>query len=232
MRIKMTITSLLISASVILAHAPTAAADVDADKQRIMAVCPGVAAWEKSRAHKNTQDSLASRVDNPKLRDRLLKLAATDQSARKKAAAMLAQNSVSALEIFRKVDAANLVSLREIVKANGVPTTAMVGGDGMQAFWTLVQHADADPALQQKVLDALSADSRGLPLGDVAMLADRLQVSAGKPQTYGTQFHRANGQFVPDEIRDVDGLADRRKAMGLMPMDDYRCVLNATYGKQ
>lgn len=229
---RMTITSLLILASVILAHAPAIAADVDADKLRIMAVCPGVAAWEKDRAHKSTLDTQPSRVDNPKLRDRLLELAAADQSARNKAAAMLAQDPTSALEIMRKVDTANLVLLREIVKANGVPTVAMVGANGMQAFWILVQHADSDPTLQQKVLDALSADSRGLPLGDGAMLTDRLQVSAGKPQTYGTQFRRVNNQFVPDEIRDMGGLADRRKAMALMPIDDYRCVLNAMYGKQ
>lgn len=144
----------------------------------------------------------------------------------------LADEGAAALERMRKTDAANLSRLKTIVKIHGVPSAGTIGTQGMQAFWVLVQHADGDPSLQEQVLAALSVDSRGLPLNEIALLTDRVQVNRGKPQIYGTQFHRESGTFVPDTIEDASALAERRKRMDLMPLADYECVLRVSYGER
>lgn len=203
----------------------------DEQKARVRAACPGVAAWERSRTHGGEPARASTDAKYPALRDALIRLAANDQRARNIPPDQLASEGSAALENVRKVDAANLAELRQIIKKHGVPTVDMTGNTGMSAFWTLVQHADGDPSLQQRVLASLSADPRGIPPSELAMLTDRVQVNRGEPQTYGTQFHRQKGRLVPDPISDVGALAERRRQMDLMPLDDYECVLRVTYGQ-
>jgi len=206
-----------------------AADEADAQKDRVREACPGVAVWERGRATASTSEVNLPTASNPALRDKLVGMAHADQTSRNIPPEKLASEGAAALDGVNKVDAVNLRNLQEIVRVSGVPTLRTIGGKGMEAFWILVQHADRDPSLQEQVLSALSSDRQGLPLSEIALLTDRIQVNRGKPQVYGTQFHRENGQFVPDAIQEPGSLAERRRRMDLMPLSDYECVLQATY---
>ncbi len=62
---------------------------------------------------------------------------------------------------------------------------------------------------------------------DVAYLEDRIAVFEHRPQTYGTQFG-AGG--VPQPIADPTHVDERRKAIGLGSMAEYRDEMRAVYG--
>jgi hypothetical protein len=72
------------------------------------------------------------------------------------------------------------------------------------------------------------AHDRGdLDGGAVAMLTDRLEVKAGRPQIYGTQLSMKDGQWVFDPIADSAGVDARRKTMGLPPLAEYRRLVDS-----
>lgn len=224
---KVKITSLLILVS--LAFSSIAMGEEnDPQKERIRAACPGIAKWEATRDNP-AHDDADPRVSDPTLRDELMRMADKDQAARGASSGGLAAGDAAALEGMNKIDAENLRRLREIIAAKGVPTLKLVGRKGMTSFWLLVQHANPDPALQRRALQALSSDPGGVPRSEVALLTDRVQINAGEAQTYGTQFHREGDKFVADAIRDPETLAQRRKKMDLMPIGDYECALRESY---
>jgi hypothetical protein len=78
------------------------------------------------------------------------------------------------------------------------------------------------------VLAVLEARLEGeIRLGDLAMLEDRVRVHEGKPQRYGGNFDLKTMQPTP--IEDPEHVDERRAQMHLMPLADYRCVMQIIY---
>lgn len=117
----------------------------------------------------------------------------------------------------------NAVRLRAVLARVGWPGRALVGDDGASAAWRIVQHAIGEPALLRgclPLLQAAAAAGEADP-AEVAMLEDRIRVSEGRPQRYGTQFDwSADGTaMVPMVgVEAPESLARRRAAVGLPPM--------------
>jgi hypothetical protein len=105
----------------------------------------------------------------------------------------------------------------------------MVGYDGLEATWLLIQHADADPAFQAEMLTEVrrSVKARDLDLQLYAMLTDRVLLAQGEKQRYGTQLEISNQGLTPRSLEDPEHVDKRRRAMGLIPLADYECWLNA-----
>jgi hypothetical protein len=124
-----------------------------------------------------------------------------------------------------RVDAENTARMREILEASGWPGWSLVGEDGSEAAWALVQHADLDPAFQELALaylmGAVAADDASA--GDLAYLIDRVRVAKGEPQLYGTQVTSdAAGDIVPrTPIEDPENVDARRLAAGLETLEAY-----------
>jgi hypothetical protein len=98
----------------------------------------------------------------------------------------------------------------------------MVGPAGEGAAWLLAQHADHDSGFQLRCLELMTT----APVGDVdvrhvAYLTDGVRLANGEPQIYGTQVHRATGQWQPRNLDDPEHVDDRRHAMGLEPLVEY-----------
>jgi hypothetical protein len=95
----------------------------------------------------------------------------------------------------------------------------MVGPDGAEAAWLIVQHAIGDPELQRQALERLQrASSLGaVPGWQAAFLEDRIRFFEGRHQLYGTQFDWDEaGQLSPaPEIEEPAGVDARRQALGL-----------------
>ena len=131
------------------------------------------------------------------------------------------------------VDGANTKRMKAIVARYGWPGNSLVGQDGANAAWLLVQHADRDLAFQAQCLalmNAMATDEVARP--DLALLTDRVLVAQGKKQRYGTQFGGIVGQ--PDSMtmkptEDEAHLDERRAAMGLPPIAEYRERLRTVY---
>jgi hypothetical protein len=66
-----------------------------------------------------------------------------------------------------------------------------------------------------------AAKSGEASMSDYAYLYDRVQVGLGKPQHWGSQTKCVNGKPVLDPVDDPAGLAQRRKELFMMPIEDY-----------
>jgi hypothetical protein len=147
------------------------------------------------------------------LRAELLRRVEKDQIARK------AYDS----DAMREADAENLPWLKRLVAERGWPGKSLVGVDGAHAMWLLVQHATADPAFMRQCLDLLTAavDAGEASVTDQAYLTDRVLLHEGGQQEYGTQLARRGGRWAPDNLRDPDGVDERRAAVGMRPLAEY-----------
>ena len=166
----------------------------------------------------------------PALREELLRLYRDDQAIRDGFSAAMAANDTIYQKRLAAGDSARTVRLQQIVSAHGWPTPALVGTDGVNAAWHLLQHS---PVLtfQQEMLPRLEgAAARGeIPARDVALLTDRVLVRQGKPQRYGSSFTLEGGRLVAHPIEDLGGVEARRATVGLQPMSEYVQALQTAY---
>lgn len=120
-------------------------------------------------------------------------------------------------------DRQNQAWLKTLLQNHGWPSREHFK-EAAQTAWLIAQHADNDLEFQQYALTLLSEaveKGRALPK-ERAYLQDRVLVNQGLPQVYGTQVKRENGVIVPrTEIKDRDGVDERRKLLGLPPLQEY-----------
>jgi len=110
--------------------------------------------------------------------------------------------------------------LKKVVQKNGWPTISMVGQDGAQAAWQLLQLADDDLGFQAHCLELMKALPQGeVMLFNIAYMEDRVRKGQGRPQLYGTQHTMAGDSITALPIEDVENLDKRRLAMGLEPFE-------------
>lgn len=135
-------------------------------------------------------------------------------------------------ERLDSLDTANATRVREIIDEHGWPGPALVGEDGTEAAFLIVQHADL--ALQQETLPLVrNAYENGTLSGQsLALLTDRVRTGAGEPQLYGTQATLQHGEILVHPIADSAYVDERRAALGLPPLSVYVDTLRGTYSKQ
>jgi len=160
---------------------------------------------------------------NPELHAELMKRMKTDQEARM-------EKNPNGFKITM-IDGDNTSWMKQVIEKHGWPGRTMVGGDGAQAAWLLVQHADRDPVFQRRCLELLTkAYEKGEASADhVAYLTDRVLIAEGKPQIYGTQFESVNGKLQPRPIENEAEVDQRRAAMGLQPLAVYAEQMRSLY---
>ncbi len=170
-------------------------------------------AWKSESGQTWTNDSL---------RRVLLALVEADQAARRDFGARAADTTF--MRQLMRDDSARARTMGNILDRHGLPTRSMVGAAGADAAMLIVQH---NAPLQRRVLAmALRLPESELSPEALAMLSDRVAVSEGKPQRYGTQFTMGADtlfRFAPTE--DLPGLEARRARAGLPPLPDYVCWL-------
>ena len=168
------------------------------------------------------------RVTRPLLQRELILRSEQDQAARGVTKFSETGRGLD-MEYMKEVDADNLGRLKHIIHQDGFPTARMVGYDGLQAAWLLVQHADSDPEFQAQMLVEVRqrVHSGELELQDQALLTDRVLLAHGKKQRYGTQFEVGAQGLTVRPLEDPPHVDERRRAMGLISLADYTCILKA-----
>src|SRR5215204_4120902 len=183
------------------------------------------------------QDIGKPSVKDPALRLELLKRVEQDQAIRNELISKGIQHPDKAiLARMEAIDTANTERVRVIVRKYGWPSSELVGRDGAEAAFLLVQHADL--AFQKEMLPLVEKAYRGGGLSgqSYALLLDRVLVGQGKPQVYGTQakrFEEWRGQeptFEP--IMDEANVDKRRAEVGLPPLSEYAEMLKRFYFPQ
>ncbi|HEX5830658.1 MAG TPA: DUF6624 domain-containing protein [Gemmatimonadaceae bacterium] len=177
-----------------------------------------------------TAPALPPAPTNVALREELVRMHREDQAAREGLGAAMAANDTTFAKRMLAGDSLRSARLRTIVQQHGWPTPALVGRDGVDAAWFILQHSPS-LELQRALLPAVETAARrgDMSMRDVAMLTDRVLVREGKPQRYGHSFSVVDGKLVVDPVEDPARLDERRAAMGLRPMSEYVLVLRRAY---
>jgi Ca-activated chloride channel family protein len=165
---------------------------------------------------------------NKKLRNTLLKLKAQDHKS--------IQESINEdreadglLEQMRTSRNKNTAQLCPILKEFGWPDARLVGRDGAAAAFFLLKNTLL--GLQRDLLPVIiEATKRGeLEREDFAGYIDRLRLSAGLKQLFGTQATIKNGFIVLYPIEAEAHVDDRRRQYDLMPLAGYIRVMEKVY---
>ena len=160
------------------------------------------------------------------LRRKLQQIAASDQQVRTayiRAIESGANGIVtdSLIAEMQRTDSLNLREISSILDSRGWVGKTKVG-DACTAFFLVIQHSD--PAIQERYLPLLR---QGAVLGDiqplqVAMLEDRIAVSKGEPQRYGSQVLRhGDGSYYIAPLLDAERVDEWRREVGMGPVAEY-----------
>ncbi|MES2111929.1 MAG: DUF6624 domain-containing protein [Bacteroidota bacterium] len=121
---------------------------------------------------------------------------------------------------------------KHIYAQYGYPTVKLVGSEASHHFFIFIQHADKDPGFQVRMLPILDSLSKkgDISRKDYAYLYDRVQRNTGGKQLYGTQpsyddngnlFNSNNQIIYPKDLADPEHVDQRRKEVGLGPIEEY-----------
>jgi hypothetical protein len=162
----------------------------------------------------------------PEITAQLLEMAEVDQHMR---ATNIGKNNDP--ELWKEVDSNNTALLKQIIEKIGWPTILKVGQEASEDAWLIAQHADLDVSFQKQCLELMKKESDGeVPETDIAYLYDRICVNEGRSQFYGTQFTtNEHGAYGPRPIEDPETVDERRKAIGLEPLAEYKKHLEKKY---
>jgi uncharacterized protein DUF6624 len=112
------------------------------------------------------------------------------------------------------------------------PGFRLVGDDGSRAAWLIAQTAIDDTGLQQRCLEALE---NAVACGDAdpvhgAYLLDRVLMSEGLDQRYGSQFVLdADGELAPWPVDNTAAVEQRRRRLGLPPFTEHAEAMAAQW---
>jgi hypothetical protein len=115
--------------------------------------------------------------------------------------------------------------LKEIFDTHGFAGFDLVGEEGSQNFWLMVQHSDHNPTFQQEVLEKMKValeNENAIP-SNYGLLVDRVNLNTGKPQVYGTQvdYNFELAQAFSKNLADSATVNERRAALGMEPLEEY-----------
>ena len=146
-------------------------------------------------------------------------MVAVDQKARPQPGHMMTEAETTEMLL---VDRLHAKRVREIIGAYGWPGKSLVGSDGAQGIWLLVQHfeiSDQDEYLPMMEAALKKGEAEGKYY---AYLLDRVRVRHGQKQLYGTQYQiNAAGEWLREEIEDPSHLDERRKSVGMLPLAEF-----------
>ena len=174
------------------------------------------------------QRTLACVSADEALRDELLRMAEEHRQA-----AGLARADASLVEQRRVVDHRHAERIWEILDDYETwPGRRLVGDDGAEATWIIVQEAIEDPGLQRRSLELLevAVDSNDANLQQYALLLDRVRMADGLPQLYGSQFVVGpNGDLVPWPLDDLSAVEERRRKLAFPPFAEHSAAMRARW---
>lgn len=171
---------------------------------------------------------------NRELADELEKRAELDQTAAWIPEGKFKEYSNQEWEAYKdSVFTTNKVFLEKVLNKYGYPGYDLVGKDGEKNYWLMVQHCDFDPEFQSRVLEKLKQQVNAKNAGgrNFGLLSDRVNLNSGKKQVYGTQvtYVRETGQAIPKPLLDSLTVNERRKTVGLEPIEEYLNMMTQSH---
>lgn len=125
-------------------------------------------------------------------------------------------------ELMREQDSINEQQVLKIIDEKGWVGKSLVGSKDNSTLWLVIQHAPLEtqekylPLLKESVKEGESSGQ------NLALLEDRILMRNSKPQIYGSQVKKdKKGKAYFHEIKDPEYVNQRRKEIGLGPIESY-----------
>jgi hypothetical protein len=118
--------------------------------------------------------------------------------------------------VILKFDSVALESVVDVIEQHGWLGKNQVGDLANETLFIVIQHAH-DNSVREKYFPLLekSAKEGNSSLADMANMKDRILISNGEKQLYGTQFKMEDGELVLLPSADPDHVNERREMVGL-----------------
>ena len=132
-----------------------------------------------------------------------------------------------------KIDSSNSDFLRLLIAQEGWPKASVVGKEAARDAWLLVQHSDAEPALQLTALRQMELllEEQDVSPKNFAYLYDRVMLKIAGKQRYATQFECREGRRAPQALEGDVASADRyRAAAGMETVAQNLARMEESYG--
>lgn len=184
----------------------------------------------------------------PALRKELLAMVNEEQEVRAMVQKQLAEKGISPLTNRTITDPAlmnfvmqthkkqkdlekkNQKRLMQIMDKHGWPGKSLVGFDGANAAWLIVQQGEASLDVQRRCLALMKKAAKDeVEPKDVAYLTDRVRLAENKKQVYGTQLVAVNGVFKPRPLEDPANVDKRRAEVGPPTLAEYLQTAQAEF---
>lgn len=126
----------------------------------------------------------------------------------------------------------NNLRIKELISTYGWPGFSIVGKEGSEAAWLIVQHAVLDTPFMEQCLPLLkdavkNNEAEGWCL---AYLQDRVLTMSGKNQIYGTQHEiDESGNAYPLPIQEPENVEELRKEVGIEPLSNATMRIQERY---
>lgn len=165
---------------------------------------------------------------NKKLRDELLKLRYQNQQRLDDDI----RGNLKPDELLKRMKASrakNTAQVCLILRQYGWPTQSLVGKDGVEAAFFLVNGSAAQLRTDLFQVIIAATKLREVSRPDFAGYVDRLRIDAGLKQLFGTQATIIDGFLVLFPVEAEEHLDSRRKQYDLVPMVLYVRFLESQY---
>jgi VWFA-related protein len=204
----------------------------------VLIACGAVTTKAQSCVTPDEVKQMISRLEAPattkydkKLNEELLKMAEKHRELLQQVVAE-DQKKKSDQEKLRKLNEKHTVKLCEILKKYGWPSTALAGQTGVLATFQILKNS-APYELQRDmvpvILEVIKKDPTQKP--EFAGLFDRLRVSAGMKQYFGTQAVSTGGFLILYPLEDESKVNAWRKEFGLNTLQESITSLQRSFGK-
>ena len=167
---------------------------------------------------------------NKELHDEIITLRDHDQAARASIKS-IQEITPDTWKTIEEVDIRHASRLKEIIEEYGWPGVSVVGLDGSNAMWLLVQHQDKNHPFQKRCAELLQEAVKRYEATPqtFAYLTDRIRLNEDKPQIYGTQWNFVEGELILYPVENRDTLDAVRSQMGLNSMAESEKELRSAY---
>jgi hypothetical protein len=182
----------------------------------------------------------SSTFANESLRHELLEMGKRDQEVRERMIALMTTVDLRAptpewiaiADEMNAIDRENMRRLVEIVTEFGWPGRTLVGREASQAAEGMLQHAELEQLRQLVPFLRDAVARRDAASAQLAMAEDQIRVEEGRSQIYGTEVTQGpDGVPKLYPLEDPESVDERRRAVGLPPLDEYLRQLEQVIGK-
>ncbi len=158
-----------------------------------------------------------------RLRAELERIHDLDQNDRHNASGFIGAQKDSVVAHMVLTDPLNLVRVTAILDSAGWLGEDVLGHKANQALFLVLQHADAQPKVQEAYLPMMreAVEQGKARASELAMFEDRVAVNNGRPQIYGSQIGWKDGKGFVKPMVDEEHVNERRAAVGLEPLEKY-----------